>query len=174
MKRKIFAATLVFVTILTAVFATGCHKVDALKDCNFSVDNIVEMRYSSSPYYESKNGNIFAIDSETGEEEKFAVIAKAWKKLSNEDFFAGEMLIPTVTGGTSYFECKFKDGSTVKITLDSNKNIFFDDSKKSYRIKDFDAMLDFKESCKVIVDESERYLIGYIKSDVDEDANASS
>lgn len=169
-KRKIFIILLITVLILISMLFVGCHKVKTLINCDFSIDNIVEMRYSSSPYYESLKGNIYAIDRQSGEEEKFAKMASAWEKLQSQEFLIGEMLIPTIeTGGTTYYECKFKDGSCIKIKKDANKNIFFNDGKRSYRIKNYDAMLEFNDACRIIADPSLRYLVGYLDPDIPEE-----
>ena len=166
MKRIIIVLAFILIITLTVLTATGCHKVDVLTSCDFSVDNIVEMRYSSSPLYESYRGNIYSINIETGEEEKFAAIANAWAQLKENKFYVGRNPINMFTmGGTRYYECIFKDGTSVKITRDKENNLYFNDGKISYRIKDEQTLVDFNVICKLIVSKDGRYLVGYIAPD---------
>lgn len=163
MKRKIFPTALILIIILATLMSTGCHKVDVLTSCDFSVDNVVEMRYSSSPGFETAWGTIYAINKETGDEEKFAAIANAWAEIGKKEYYQAKKPINMFkTGGTRYYECKFKDGTSIKITRDNDDNLYFNDGKKSYRIKDKDALPSFHDSCTIVAEDCWRYVVGFI------------
>lgn len=167
MKRKIFVFAALILTILTATLSTACVgswiKVKPLKDYDFSVDNIVEVRVSSSPMYLSMHGTIYGVkkgDSQEGDE-AIEAITTAWSSLQRDVVFRkGKKLnLFLVTGGMSYYECIFADGSSVKMTKDIMKNLSFNDGGW-VRINDEKKIVAFHDAFEQI--RKKQNIVGHI------------
>ena len=176
MKRKIFVLTALILTILTATLSTACVgswiKVKPLKDYDFSIDNIVEVRVSSSPMSRSLHGTIYGVkkgDSQDGDEE-IAAIASAWSDLQQNGVFRkGKKLnLFIVTGGTDYYECIFADGSSVKMTKDVMKNLSFNDGGWT-RINDEEKIVTLQDAFEQIM--KKQNIIGHISQKHDENCD---
>ena len=176
MKRKIFVFTALILTLSMALIATACVgswiKVEPLKDYDFSIDNVVEVRISSSPMYINFHGTIYGVkkgDSKEGDE-AISAIATTWSALQRDGVFRkGKKLnLFIVTGGTYYYECVFADGSSIKMTKDVMKNLSFNDGS-SVRIDDDDMFANFHS--KYISIMQKENIVGHISQNHDENCD---
>ena len=160
----------------TAIISTGCVgswvRVKPLEDYDFSVDNIVEVRFSSSPMYTSLHGTIYGVkkgDSQEGDE-AITAIASAWTTLKRNASYrkAKKLNLLMATGGTYYYECIFSDGSSIKLSEDSKRNLRFNDGS-SVRITDEFKLFElFKAYEQIIIKEN---IIGHISQSHDENCD---
>ncbi|MDE6472550.1 MAG: hypothetical protein K2L52_05940 [Clostridia bacterium] len=166
MKRKIYIYLIVLLMLLTALFSTACIsswlKREPLKDYDFSIDNVVEVRISSSPMFINLHGTVYGVkkgDSQEGDE-VISAIVMAWSALQKEAVFMKEKKYDGVTtGGTYYYECVFADGSIVKLSRDRVDNLYFNGGS-SLRI-DYDYKLNYFHSCYAKIMQNE-YIVGHI------------
>ena len=172
MKRKIFVLAVLILTLFTAMLSTACVgswiKVEPLKDYDFSIDNIVEVRVSSSPMYINLHGTIFGVkkgDSQEGDD-KIKTIAAAWSALQQDAVFRNgkKHNVFIVTGGTYYYECIFADGSSVKMTKDVMKNLSFNDGGW-VRMNDEDKLAEFQAAFEQI--QKKQNIVGHISQNHD-------
>ncbi|MDE6211375.1 MAG: hypothetical protein K2G42_05340 [Clostridia bacterium] len=169
MKRKIFVFTALLLTLLTATLSTACVgswlKREPLKDYDFSIDNIVEVRISSSPMYINLHGTIYGVkkgDTQDGDE-AIRTIALIWSDLQQDaSFRKAKKYDGITTGGTYYYECIFADGSSLKLTRDRVDNLYFNDGS-SLRI-DFDYKLNSLHSQYELIMQREN-IVGHISVD---------
>lgn len=93
MKRKVFVYAIMILTILTVFSSTSCigsyAKQEPLKNYDFSEDNIVEVRISSSPMYINLHGTVYGLRKGASKEcdEAISAIAEAWSALQKDAFF---------------------------------------------------------------------------------------
>ena len=176
MKRKIFVFTVLLLTLVTAVLSTACvgswRKVEPLKDYDFSIDNVVEVRVSSSPMYRNLHGTIYGVKKGDSQESDEVIndIARIWESLQRDAVFKkGKKLnLFLATGGMNYYECIFADGSSVKMTKDVMDNLFFNDGS-SVRI-DFDYKLNAFQSRYDSIMQEEN-VIGHISQQHDDNCD---
>ena len=172
MKRKIFIITLLLLALLTVLFSTACSKKsEPLKDYDFSIDNVVEVRISSSPMSINLHGTIYSLkkgDSQEGDE-AIKEIALAWDSLQKDATFTQRKKYDGITtGGTYYYECIFADGSSIKLRRDRVDNLYFNDGK-SMRI-DFDYKLNFFHSKYASIMQKEN-IVGHLSQEHDENCD---
>lgn len=175
MRRKIFVLSILILMILTAALSTACAsdllKREPLKDYDFSIDNIVEVRISSSPMYINLHGTIYGVkkgESQEGDE-AISAIAEAWSAIqSDAGFIKSKKYDLITTGGTYYYECIFADGSSIKIERDRVDNLYFNGGS-SLRI-DYDYKLDyFHSQYKSIMQKAN--VVGHISQDHDDNCD---
>ncbi|MDE5755472.1 MAG: hypothetical protein K2I23_00040 [Clostridia bacterium] len=175
MKRKIFVFTALILTLSMALIATACvgswQKSQPLKDYDFSVDNIVEVRISSSPMYINLHGTIYGVkkgDSQEGDE-AINAISTAWSSLQRDAVFKKAKKYDGITtGGTYYYECIFADGSSIKLTRDRVKNLYFNDGS-SVRVDDEDMLAQFHNTFEQIMDKQN--IVGHISQNHDDNCD---
>ncbi|MDE6276444.1 MAG: hypothetical protein K2M75_07930 [Clostridia bacterium] len=171
MKRKIFVLTALILTVLTALFSTACLKVEPLKNYDFSIDNVIEVRVSSSPMYINLHGTVYGVKKGNSQEgdEAIKAIATTWAAIQRDAAFTkGKKYDGITTGGTYYYECIFADGSTLKLTRDRVDNLYFDDGS-SVRI-DFDYKLNSLHSQYGLIMQKEN-IIGHISQKHDDNCD---
>ena len=162
-------------TLLIATLSTACvgswQKTDPLKDYDFSIDNIVEVRISSSPMYINLHGTVYGVKKGGSQEgdEAIKAIAGAWSDLRQDSVFKKAKKYDGITtGGTFYYECIFADGSSLKLTRDRVDNLYFNDGS-SLRI-DSDSKLDsLHGQYKSIMLRAN--VVGHISQDHDDDCD---
>ncbi|MDE7191943.1 MAG: hypothetical protein K2O35_05715 [Clostridia bacterium] len=166
MKKKVLVYLIIILIILMAVFFVSCigslAKEEPLKDYDFSMDNIVEVRISSSPMFINLHGTIYGVkkgDSQEGDE-AISAIAEAWSVLQKDATFSKAKKYDAITtGGTYYYECIFADGNSIKIDRDRVDNLYFNEGS-SLRI-DYDYQLDDFHSIYAEIMQKE-YIVGHI------------
>ena len=175
MKRKILVFVTLLLTLLTAALSTACvgswQKADPLKDYDFSIDNIVEVRISSSPMYINLHGTVYGVkkgESQEGDE-AINAIAEAWSALRQDAVFKKAKKYDGITtGGTYYYECIFAAGSSLKLTRDRVDNLYFNNGS-SLRIAS-ECNLDFLHSQYKLIMQREN-VVGHISQDHDDNCD---
>ncbi|MDE6372295.1 MAG: hypothetical protein K2L61_01995, partial [Clostridia bacterium] len=155
--------------LMAATFSTACvgswQKTDPLKDYDFSIENVVEVRISSSPMYINLHGTVYGVkkgDSQDGDE-AIKTIALAWASIQRDATFKKAKKYDGITtGGTYYYECIFADGSSLKLTRDRVDNLYFNDGS-SLR-SDFDYKLNSLHSQYELIMQREN-IVGHISVD---------
>lgn len=169
MKRKVFASLVMILTLLIATLFTACvgswQKTAPLKDYDFSIENVVEVRISSSPMYINLHGTIYGVKKGDSQESDEAInaIAEAWASIQRDATFKKAKKYDGITtGGMYYYECIFADGSSLKLTRDRVDNLYFNDGS-SLRIESDSKLDSLHSQYKSIMQRAN--VVGHISQD---------
>ncbi len=175
MKRKVFVYAIMILTILTVFSSTSCigsyAKQEPLKNYDFSEDNIVEVRISSSPMFINLHGTVYGLRKGDSKEcdEAISAIAEAWSALQEDAVFRKVKKYDAITtGGTYYYECVFADGREIKIDRDRVDNLYFNGGS-SLRINEKDKLDCLHDAYASIM--KKQNIVGHISQNHSEDCD---